>query len=341
LILVLLQDGKQVGGDSFTETRVVNRREQTRTKGARVERRLAIPVMPGEYKAQVVLRESAAGLENRLAWNLTVPDYAGVSLGLSTLWATGDDGDPPDSAASGTPAGWILTHEYGESTLPRRVLGEVYRADGGTDSTRLSWRLLGGRQELVQQGEVALPSGSRVPFTLRPNFAVLWLGDYEMEVRARAGGNEARRRFRFHTMATPGALEADTEQSLDLIGLIANSGEMAELRRAPETERKEVWERFWKRRDPTPDTPENEYRNEFFRRVRYANERFSVLGPGWQSDRGRVYIQYGPPDQIESQPFNLDSPAYEIWIYDRLGRRFVFVDYDGFGRYEIYQPGRS
>jgi len=74
--------------------------------------------------------------------------------------------------------------------------------------------------------------------------------------------------------------------------------------------------------------------------VRHANEHFSVLGPGWRSDRGRIYIQHGPPDQIESHPFNLDTPAYEIWIYLRLGRRYVFVDYDGYGRFELYSPGR-
>ena len=72
----------------------------------------------------------------------------------------------------------------------------------------------------------------------------------------------------------------------------------------------------------------------------YADDHFSVLGPGWRSDRGRIYIQYGPPDQVESRPMNLDSAAYEIWTYIREGRRFVFVDYGGFGRYELYQPGR-
>jgi GWxTD domain-containing protein len=340
LIFVLLRDGRQVGGDSFTETRVVSRREEARTPGARVERHLALAVAPGKYRAQVTLREAAAGRENRLEWDLVVPDYVREPLSLSTLWVTGDVPEVVDSVAATPPPGWIRQRDYGERALPRGVTGEVYRADGGTDSSRIQWRILGGREETLQQGETALPPGPGARFALRPDFGALWLGEFTFEVRARAAGHEARRRFRFRALGTTGALETDAEQSLELIGLIAGSDELQELRRAPATERREAWERFWKRRDPTPGTPENEFRDEFFRRVRYANEHYSVLGPGWRSDRGRIFIQYGPPDQVESYPFNIDGPAHEIWIYQRLGKRFVFVDADGFGRYELASPGR-
>ena len=61
-------------------------------------------------------------------------------------------------------------------------------------------------------------------------------------------------------------------------------------------------ENFWLRRDPTPDTPENEFKEEHYRRIAYANEHFAAGIPGWRSDRGRMYIQYGPPDEIESHP---------------------------------------
>ncbi|PYX89542.1 MAG: GWxTD domain-containing protein [Acidobacteria bacterium] len=61
-------------------------------------------------------------------------------------------------------------------------------------------------------------------------------------------------------------------------------------------------ENFWLRRDPTPDTPENEFKEEHYRRIAYANEHFAAGIPGWRSDRGRMYIQYGPPDEIDSHP---------------------------------------
>ncbi|HUI84501.1 MAG TPA: GWxTD domain-containing protein [Candidatus Binatia bacterium] len=67
-------------------------------------------------------------------------------------------------------------------------------------------------------------------------------------------------------------------------------------------ERDQFIEQFWLRRDPTPDTPENEYKEEHYRRIAYANEHFGAGIPGWKTDRGRIYIIWGPPDQIESHP---------------------------------------
>src|SRR6202020_2857157 len=67
-------------------------------------------------------------------------------------------------------------------------------------------------------------------------------------------------------------------------------------------ERQTFIENFWLRRDPTPDTEENEYREEHYRRIAYANDRFASGIPGWKTDRGRIYITYGPPDEIESHP---------------------------------------
>ncbi len=339
LVLLLLDGKRQVGGDLFSETIEVLDRRDTRDPAARVRRVLPVRAKPGHYSAEVILRETAAGRQARVAWKIEVPDYASLPLSVSSLWVS----DPAVANADSVllpPVGWVLRHRFGEPLGPLVVSGEVYRHDGGSEAAHLTWRILGSRGDEVQRGEMVLPMGERMPFRLYPEFAALWLGGYTLEVRADVSGHEARRRFSFQMDATAGAFEADSQQSLELIELIATPEEMRELREASPVLRKEAWNRFWKRRDPTPDTPENEFRDEFFARVRYADEQFSVLGPGWRSDRGRVYIQFGPPDQVESRPMNLDTPAYEIWTYLRDGRRFVFVDYDGFGRYELYQPGR-
>ena len=67
-------------------------------------------------------------------------------------------------------------------------------------------------------------------------------------------------------------------------------------------EREQFIESFWQRRDPTPDTVENEYKEEHYRRIAYANEHFASGIPGWKTDRGRIYIIHGAPDEIESSP---------------------------------------
>ncbi len=67
-------------------------------------------------------------------------------------------------------------------------------------------------------------------------------------------------------------------------------------------EREQFIEQFWLRRDPTPDTGENEYKEEHYRRIAYANEHYASGIPGWKTDRGRTYIMFGPADEIESHP---------------------------------------
>ena len=118
-------------------------------------------------------------------------------------------------------------------------------------------------------------------------------------------------------------------------------------------ERENFIENFWRRRDPNPDTEENEYREEYYERIAYANEKFTSGIPGWKTDRGRTYIAWGKPDSVESHPSggSYDRPSYEgggststypfeIWFYRHLdnvgdGIEIEFVDPTGSGEYRI------
>jgi GWxTD domain-containing protein len=118
-------------------------------------------------------------------------------------------------------------------------------------------------------------------------------------------------------------------------------------------ERDQFIEQFWLRRDPDPDTPENEYKDQYYERIQYANERFSSGIPGWKTDRGRIYVTFGKPDQIESHPSggSYDRPSYEgggstttypfeVWWYryiEGIGSdiEIEFVDPSGSGEYRI------
>src|SRR5271165_5441365 len=88
----------------------------------------------------------------------------------------------------------------------------------------------------------------------------------------------------------------------DVVYIITPEEKAAFKALSNDEERDTFIEQFWLRRDPTPDTPENEYKEEHYRRIAYANEHFPAGFPGWRTDRGRIYIMYGPPDQIESHP---------------------------------------
>ena len=87
----------------------------------------------------------------------------------------------------------------------------------------------------------------------------------------------------------------------DVVYIITDEEREAFKRLTTDEEREQFIEQFWLRRDPTPDTEENEFKEEHYRRIAYANERFASGFPGWKSDRGRIYIVYGPPDEITGQ----------------------------------------
>ena len=118
-------------------------------------------------------------------------------------------------------------------------------------------------------------------------------------------------------------------------------------------EREQFIESFWLRRDPTPDTIDNEFKDDHYERIAYANEHFASGIPGWKTDRGRIYVMYGKPDEIESHPSGgtYDRPIeegggttstfpFEIWRYryiEGIGNEVLleFVDPSMSGEYRM------
>src|SRR5271154_7065311 len=88
----------------------------------------------------------------------------------------------------------------------------------------------------------------------------------------------------------------------DVVYIITDEEKTAFKRLSTDDERQQFIEQFWLRRDPTPDTEENEFKEEHYRRIAYANDHYPSGIPGWKTDRGRTYIVFGPPDEIESHP---------------------------------------
>ncbi|HEY1659614.1 MAG TPA: GWxTD domain-containing protein [Candidatus Sulfotelmatobacter sp.] len=88
----------------------------------------------------------------------------------------------------------------------------------------------------------------------------------------------------------------------DVVWIITDQERAAFKQLSNDEERDNFIEAFWQRRDPTPDTEENEYKEEHYRRIAYANEHFAAGIPGWKTDRGRIYIMYGPADEVDPHP---------------------------------------
>ena len=118
----------------------------------------------------------------------------------------------------------------------------------------------------------------------------------------------------------------------DVAYIITAEERSAFLALRTDADREQFVEKFWLRRDPTPDTAENEYKEEHYRRIAYANEHFASSVPGWKTDRGRTYIVYGPPDEIEDH--KAETPPRQVWLYHHLEGVGVgvIVEFTGPGR---------
>jgi len=139
----------------------------------------------------------------------------------------------------------------------------------------------------------------------------------------------------------------------DVAYIITDDEKRAWKKLQTDDEREQFIEGFWRRRDPDPDTELNEYLEEHYERVAYANQHFASGIPGWKSDRGRIYIMYGAPHEKETHPSggSYERPSYEgggstttypfeLWFYRYLpgigsGIEIEFVDPTGTGEYRI------
>jgi GWxTD domain-containing protein len=92
---------------------------------------------------------------------------------------------------------------------------------------------------------------------------------------------------------------------------------------------------YWKNRDPDPETPENEYQQEVFRRWAHICANYGGVEDAWKRDRGRIYMKYGEPLEIEKHLHDIETKAHEIWIYQQNNMQFVFVDLRMTGKFTL------
>lgn len=252
----------------------------------------------------------------------------------------------------------------------------VYRARSRRERDTEPGLILNPRHTVSSGGAVPLVyveayGGAPVRLELRDGQgAVFWSRDLELEagaglaagvialpvdslpmgrfwVQARAGDVETRP-VPFLVTLSDQWLAANFSDVLGLLRHIATDGELAGLLEASPEERRDLWDDFWRVRDPVPSTPINEYHDTFLERIRIATVQFSEPGrPGWRTDRGEVYIVIGPPSRLTELRYDdmyEGRPRAQEWVYERLpgGRlSLVFMDRTGTGVYTLTQSSQA
>lgn len=164
-------------------------------------------------------------------------------------------------------------------------------------------------------------------------------GTYQLRLSVRKGENESHSEavFKILRSSIPSNL-AELNQEIDPLMYLTTPGQIAELKKGTFEERRQKFLDFWLNRADGNKEKANALRAEFYKRVDFANEHLGGgLGQGWQSDRGRIYIIYGPPGQVETHQEDFTTPPYQIWYYYNLRLEFVFLDEFGTGDYRLVQ----
>jgi GWxTD domain-containing protein len=340
---------KPTAGDAFTRELRVERYAETVLQGVDIIDQVVFRVPSGKYTIQVDLTDLNAERTSSTSFEFQVPNApAGpiwfTDLTLGTLRPDSLRGTPTASLIDPNPS-----RRYGDNLSRLVVAGEVVdgRPLSAPDSVyRLHYQVMSDIRTAVATGDTLLARrGSRTPFQIVPELQVLDPGSYDVMVELTshvppaAKGKKAvpiRREKSFTVEQTTATTALDPRAALEVLRYVATDSELQEMDRLRTSEeRTAFWDEFWRRRDPSPETRDNEARDEFYKRVQYANQHFGAGVHGWRTDMGHVYIRFGQPDEVVRNPFRFEGPPEEIWYYYRERRTYFFVDQDGFGRYEL------
>ena len=343
-VVVSNKINKQVTGTSMEEDYFVDGYRETRSPSDFLINQLNLSLYSGRYKLRIALIDRNSGSAFELEKDFKIPSRTQKKILFSDIEFIRH-----------------LSDSSGESRFNKRgklVIPSVSRSFGDTDPTlMIYYEIYGGPQvpkayvlsyEIIHLTQAFLHQETTT-VTLGPEafsaFDSISLedfpsGDYSLKVALLEKGQvkaKIERPFQID-WSYWSLLKNDYLKAIEQLRYVASSDEMKELKEAPEEEHLQRWLEFWKSKDPTPNTPENELKDEYYRRLKYVDQNFALpTKEGWETDMGMVYMVYGHPDEVEKHPFDREVRVFQRWHYYKKHRVFLFVD-RGDGEYELQLP---
>jgi GWxTD domain-containing protein len=313
-----------------------------------------VTLPPGVHLLALTVRDTVSGREGTCRQTFAAPAFAPERLSLSDLQVGTSISDAEGKGRFVKNRKLVMpnvTRSISASSPSLFLYFEIYNLSpgksGGSETFRVTYAVLDSADHEVRRfpvRNVAKPGLSCAKAEVL-DLSGLAPGDYTLRVRVSEGPNdpgaEGRRSFHLLPVPSPMPLLSLDEDALhryfDGMKYLATQKELDLYRSLdPEGKRRFVLG-FWKQRDPTPGTQENEFAGEHFRRMGYADKHLRQgQMKGSDTDRGRVYILYGPPSDIAKRTQPTDGKSYEVWTYETGGYyEFVFLDRRGVGDFEL------
>ncbi len=327
------RSGKQLAGDTYRVRLSASRYEETTSVDTCKTLTMSFKAPPGEYRLAVTLSDRDSRRKSVIEALTGVMSFEGSPV-LSDIEFIRPKEGPGKSRWPGYQAN--VRRSYGKVEEGVLFYYEIYNA-AESDSLHVTYTVKDVEGGVIQSDAdmVAAGGGGHVGKVL---LDTLSNGQYllELAVLDDTGGQVMSRSRGFEVNREEFYLGRDVGDAVALLTYIAGAGFIDSFMDAGVEERKRMWEQFWREKDPTPATPRNEFYDEHVSRFKYANTNFAVgMTEGWRTDRGRIYILEGPPDEVESYSMEIDRNPTEVWFYFDNGRRYVFVDETGFGDYVL------
>ncbi len=320
----------------------------------------SVDLPPGRYSWWVEFKDLLSRRQVRREGEFTVLDLEKGDAALSRLWLLAD----ADSLAPDPEQAPPFLEQRGGAHPPELVVYYEVWSRHGAD-LELESRIVDRRdRERHRRAQDRHYPAGVTRNLLRVPLHELGSGDYRVELalgggkagaKSRKGTSSSRRlpwredewrdedalpawQVGYFTVRWQGepASPSDLDRAVEQLRYLLPPRAFKEMQEAPMSRKKVLFDDFWASVDPSPGDDVNELLGEYYRRAEFADRRFSWSRfAGWRSDRGRTYMLYGDPDQVERQDGDLDHPAWERWSYHDSGRDFLFVDRQGFGDYQL------
>ncbi len=353
---VLLADstGRELLRDEWTQA--VQAGSAAEIAGRFFPNQFELPLTPGRYQLSLAVQETATQKQGSAQLAFRVRAFDGNTLALSDVQLA-------NTITADTAQGRFTKNGFSVLANASRVYGrtvpllyfyfEVYNFAATADSYEVHYRVVNARQEVLRH----LPTKiARKPGQSSVEVGGLNVGNVadstcylQIEVKDRSNQAVASAASSFWVAVPPGKVASEVEQKIaamspeqlkthvEQIQYLLREDDKKLLQDLEADAQKSYITQLWKQFDTNPATPHNEFWEEYFRRIAHANENYtSGFTSGWKTDRGRIAIKFGIPNEVERHPAETNARPYEVWYYYSEGRKqFIFADIEGLGRYEL------
>ncbi len=300
---------------------------------------------PGEYRLKITLSDKISNREYSRSRKVSVIDFEDFDFALSGLLLISSI-EEANGKFKITPH---ISDDLGKLESDFFTFFECYNYKN-INEFFLTYQILDSKDRIIEKGKIEsknIKPGTNQIYLKIPSPDNLSTGFYSLKIIALSSYKTdydendyiavAQRSIRIE-QSLIGNLLDNLDDAIRRLRYVAFQEEIDRIKDAPDRKEKEKrFLAFWKEKDPTPATDRNEAFRQYYSRIDYANRNFKSYTEGWMTDKGMVYVIFGPPYSAERQNRYGDNRVYEVWRYSN-NREFVFVDNTGFGDFRLIRP---